>query len=41
MTGRTGCGLCGATTLEQAIRHPKPVGNGSDLVIRAVARSAQ
>ncbi|PPD32612.1 MAG: sulfurtransferase FdhD [Methylomonas sp.] len=28
MTGRTGCGLCGATTLEQAIRHPKPVGNG-------------
>lgn len=28
MTGRTGCGLCGASTLEQAIRHPKPVGNG-------------
>lgn len=28
MTGRTGCGLCGATTLEQAIRHPQPVGMG-------------
>ncbi|MBX9798856.1 MAG: formate dehydrogenase accessory sulfurtransferase FdhD [Burkholderiaceae bacterium] len=23
MTGRTGCGLCGAETLEQAIRHPQ------------------
>lgn len=28
MTGRTGCGLCGATTLEQAIRQPPPVGPG-------------
>jgi len=28
MTGRTGCGLCGASTLEQAIRRPKPVGKG-------------
>jgi FdhD protein len=28
MTGRTGCGLCGATTLEQAIRQPRPVGKG-------------
>lgn len=28
MTGRTGCGLCGATTLEQAIRRPMPVGAG-------------
>lgn len=25
MTGRTGCGLCGAESLEQAIRVPKPV----------------
>lgn len=28
MTGRTGCGLCGASTLEQAIRQPQPVGRG-------------
>jgi FdhD protein len=28
MTGRTGCGLCGATTLEQAIRPPRPVSEG-------------
>lgn len=28
MTGRTGCGLCGATTLEQAVRQPPPVGKG-------------
>jgi len=25
MTGRTGCGLCGAESLEQAIRQPSPV----------------
>lgn len=31
MTGRTGCGLCGATTLEQAIRQPQPVGQGVSL----------
>lgn len=31
MTGRTGCGLCGASTLEQAIRRPNPVGAGLPL----------
>jgi FdhD protein len=25
LTGRTGCGLCGSSTLQQAIRHPDPV----------------
>jgi len=25
LTGRTGCGLCGAQTLEAAVRHPPPV----------------
>lgn len=26
LTGRTGCGLCGAETLQQAVRYPQPVG---------------
>jgi len=33
LTGRTGCGLCGATTLKQAIRTPAPV--TTDLTIHA------
>jgi FdhD protein len=33
LTGRTGCGLCGASTLKQAIRQPNPV-NG-DLSLTA------
>ncbi len=28
LIGRTGCGLCGVQMLEQAIRHPPPVGTG-------------
>ena len=31
MTGRTGCGLCGSITLEQAVRKPRPVGQGLKL----------
>jgi len=31
LTGRTGCGLCGASTLRQAIRQPKPVKGGLTL----------
>ncbi|HJS88606.1 MAG TPA: formate dehydrogenase accessory sulfurtransferase FdhD [Steroidobacteraceae bacterium] len=31
LTGRTGCGLCGEETLEQAIREVKPVGTGARL----------
>ncbi|WP_019867337.1 formate dehydrogenase accessory sulfurtransferase FdhD [Methylovulum miyakonense] len=31
LTGRTGCGLCGASTLKQAIRQPPPV--HGDLVV--------
>lgn len=27
LTGRTGCGLCGAETLEQAVRRPPPLGH--------------
>ncbi len=28
LTGRTGCGLCGVETVEDAIRDPQPVGTG-------------
>ncbi|MFA5982874.1 MAG: formate dehydrogenase accessory sulfurtransferase FdhD [Methylococcaceae bacterium] len=31
LTGRTGCGLCGASTLEQAIRHTNPVAGSLSL----------
>ncbi len=39
LTGRTGCGLCGASTLKQAIRPPKPV-NGNLTLPAAELRSA-
>ncbi len=35
LTGRTGCGLCGASTLQQAIRTPTPV--RGDLIVTASA----
>ncbi|HZF16089.1 MAG TPA: formate dehydrogenase accessory sulfurtransferase FdhD [Steroidobacteraceae bacterium] len=28
LTGRTGCGLCGVETVEEAIRRPEPLANG-------------
>ncbi len=31
LTGRTGCGLCGASSLQQAIRQPNSVSNGLTL----------
>ena len=33
LTGRTGCGLCGAETVEQAIRPAPPVGKGASLSV--------
>jgi len=41
MTGRTGCGLCGATTLEQAIRQPNPVGTGLPLDAGTLCKAMQ
>ncbi len=34
LTGRTGCGLCGAETAEDAIRVPAPVGPGPQVSIQ-------
>lgn len=39
LSGRTGCGLCGASTLKQAIRHPGSV-NGDLILSAAELRSA-
>jgi len=39
LTGRTGCGLCGASTLKQAIRQPNAV-NGTLTLSAAELRSA-
>lgn len=40
MAGRTGCGLCGAENIEQALRYPVPVGStvrvGNDALQKAV-----
>lgn len=39
LTGRTGCGLCGAQTLEAAVRHPAPVGEPRPIDERALLRA--
>ena len=39
LTGRTGCGLCGAERIEQALRYPEPVGNKVRVNHRAMQRA--
>lgn len=41
LTGRTGCGVCGAETIEDAIRVPPPVADGGEISQRALAASLQ
>jgi FdhD protein len=36
LTGRTGCGLCGAQTVEDAIRQPAPVRDGVSVEVKAL-----
>ena len=39
LTGRTGCGLCGAQTLDAAVRHPVPVADVATIDALALKRS--
>ena len=39
LTGRTGCGLCGAQTLEAAVRHPPPVAAPAPIQEAALRRA--
>jgi FdhD protein len=41
LTGRTGCGLCGAATIAQAVRHPAPVGKGVTVPVAALRQALQ
>ncbi|MEP7313107.1 MAG: formate dehydrogenase accessory sulfurtransferase FdhD [Pseudomonadota bacterium] len=41
LTGRTGCGVCGAETIEDAIRIPPPVSPGGDIRRQDLAASLQ
>ena len=36
LTGRTGCGLCGTETIDQAVRHPPAVGSGVRITAAAL-----
>ncbi len=39
LPGRSGCGLCGARTLEDAVRHPASVGPGPCIALRVLQKA--
>ena len=39
LAGRTGCGLCGVESLDQAIRQPLPVADGLRVPVRSIQRA--
>ena len=39
LAGRTGCGLCGASTLQQVVRQPNPVSEGISLTSQNLAKA--
>jgi FdhD protein len=39
LPGRSGCGLCGARMLEDAVRHPSPVGSGCKVSAAALEKA--
>lgn len=41
LPGRSGCGLCGARMLEDAVRHPKAVGRGPVIEAAALERALE
>jgi FdhD protein len=41
LPGRSGCGLCGARMLEDAVRHPAPVGEGPRIEAAALERALE
>lgn len=41
LPGRSGCGLCGARMLEDAVRHPAPVGQGPAIEAAALERAIE
>lgn len=41
LPGRSGCGLCGARTLEDAVRHPAPVGEGPRITAAALEHALE